>query len=114
MKKTKIYQTKRYIVITALENHFQIFQIIQETNQLITLVIKIDHQNKEIHEISYKIDIVDQIVKIISIKTTIHDQIQTREYSFDTSSHSNSRNRQLKKQPQTLLSSMMQKVLNYN
>ena len=60
-------------------NHFQINQIIQETNHPITLVIELDLQNKEIHEISHKIDIVDQIVKIISVETTIHDQIQTEE-----------------------------------
>ena len=78
-KKTKLYQTKIYIVKTALENHFQIIQIIQETNHFITLVIEVDRQNKEIHEISHKIDIVDQIVKIISIETTTHDQIQTEE-----------------------------------
>ena len=40
-------------------------QIIQETNHLITLVIEVDHQNKEKHEISHKVDIVDQIAKII-------------------------------------------------
>ena len=44
-----------------------------------TLVIEADHQNKEMHEIPHKIDIVDQVVKIISIKTTIHDRIQTDE-----------------------------------
>ena len=38
-----------------------------------------DHQDKDIHEISHKIDIVDQIAKITSIKTTIHNQIQTKQ-----------------------------------
>ena len=89
----KIYQPKIYIVITALVNHSHIIQTIQETNHLIILVIEADHQNKEIHEISHKIDIVDQIVKIINIETTIHAQIQSRECSFNTKSHSNSRNR---------------------
>ena len=60
-------------------NHFQMIQIIQEANHLITLVIEVDHKNKEIHKISHKTNIVDQIVKIISIKTTIHDSIQTEE-----------------------------------
>ena len=60
-------------------NHFQIIQISQETNHLITLVIEVDHKSKEIHKISHKINTVDQIVKIISIETTIHDQIQTEE-----------------------------------
>ena len=79
MKKIKIYQTKIYIVITTLVNHSRINQIIQETNNLIIQVMKADHQNKEIHEISHKIDIVDQIVKILIIETTIHAQIQTEE-----------------------------------
>ena len=42
----------------------------------IILIIEVDHQNKEIHKIFHKIDIVDQIAKIISIEKTIHDQIQ--------------------------------------
>ena len=67
------------MVITALVNHSQIYQITQETNHPITLVKEVDHQNKEIHEISHKIDIVDQIAKKNSIETTIHDQIQTEE-----------------------------------
>ena len=59
-------------------------QITQETNHPIILVIEVDHQNKETNEISHKIDIVDQIVKIISIEITIHDQIQTEQNSIDT------------------------------
>ena len=55
-------------------NHFQVTQIIRETNHFITLVIEADHQSKKIHENSHKIDIVDQIVKTIIIETTIHDQ----------------------------------------
>ena len=57
----------------------QIIQITQETNHPITLVIEVDRQNKEIHDISHKIDIVDQIAKITSIESTIHVQIQTEE-----------------------------------
>ena len=68
---------KTFTVVIALENLFQVIQIIQETNHLITL--EADHQDKEVHKISHKIDIVDQIVKIISIETTILDQIQTDE-----------------------------------
>ena len=64
---------------TALVNHSQIIQTTQETNHPITLVIEVDHQNNEIHEISHKIDIVDQIAKITSVETTIHDQIQTQQ-----------------------------------
>ena len=79
MKQDQNLPSKNDIVTTALENHFQILQIIQETNHLIDLVIEVDHQNKEIHEVSHKIDIVDQIVKIFSIETTIHNQIQTKD-----------------------------------
>ena len=38
--------------------------------------IEDDHQTKKIHVISHKIDIVDQIVELISIETTIQDGIQ--------------------------------------
>ena len=62
-----------YIVIIALENHFQAIKTILEINHHITLVIEVDRPNKEIHEISHKIDIVDQIVE-----TTTHDQTQTQ------------------------------------
>ena len=79
MKRIKIYQTKMYTVTTALVNHSQIIQTTQETNHRITLVIEVDHQNNEIHKISHKIDIVDQIAKVTSIETTIHDQIQTEQ-----------------------------------
>ena len=58
----------------ALENHFQAIQIILEINHNITLVIEVDHPNREIHEISHKTDIIDRIVK-----TTIHDRIQTQQ-----------------------------------
>ena len=43
------------------------------------LIIEADRQNKETQVISQKIDIVDQIVKTISIETTILDQIQTNQ-----------------------------------
>ena len=78
-KRIKINQTKIYIIFTALVTHSQIIQITQETNRPITLIIEGDHQNKEIYEISHKTDIVDQIAKITSNETTIHDQIQTEE-----------------------------------
>ena len=60
-------------------NQSQIIQITQETNHPITLIIEVDHQNKEIHEISRNTDTFDQIAKITRIETTIHDQIQTKE-----------------------------------
>ena len=68
-----------YTVTTALVNHSQIIHITQETNNRIALVLEVEHQNNEIHEISHKIDIVDQIAKITTIETTIHDQIQTEQ-----------------------------------
>ena len=93
MKKDQNFQTKTFIVTTALVNHFQIIQITQETNHPIILVIEVDHQNKEIHEISHKIDIVDQIVKKNQYRNNYSRSISNRTEFFDTSSHSNSRNR---------------------
>ena len=66
-----------YIVIIALENHFQTSKTIPEISHHITLVIEVDHPNKEIHEIPHKIVIVDQIVE-----TTTHDLIQTQHNLF--------------------------------
>ena len=57
-----------------MENHFQTVQIIQEINHLISLITEADHQIKKIHVISHKSDIVDQIVKILSIQIIIHTQ----------------------------------------
>ena len=62
-----------YTVIMALENSLQIIKIILEINHHITLIIEVDHLNKEILEIFHKIDIADQIAE-----TTTHDQTQTR------------------------------------
>ena len=62
-----------YTAIIALENHFQATKIVLEINHHITLVIEVDHPNKEIYEISHKIDKVDRIVE-----TTINDRIQTQ------------------------------------
>ena len=66
----------------ALENNSQATQIIQEINQHITQVIEVDRPNKEIHEISHKIDTVDRIVKITKIEITIHNQIPTQQNLF--------------------------------
>ena len=65
------------IVTIALENHFQIIKTILEINHHRTLVIEVDHPNKEIQEIFHKLDIVDQIVE-----TTTHDQTQTQHNLF--------------------------------
>ena len=92
MKKDQNLPNKKHIVITALVNHSQIIQITQETNHPITLIIEVDHQNKEIREMSHKTDIVDQIAKITSTKKYSRSNSNRREF-FDTSSHSNSRNK---------------------
>ena len=66
-------------MITALENHFQATRTTHEINHHnITQVIEVDLQNKEFH----KIDIIDQIVKIIKIEITVHDGIQTQQNLF--------------------------------
>ena len=69
-------QIKSFTVIIVLENHFQTDQIIQETNHLKTLTTEDDHQTKELHVISHKVDKIDQIVGTASIEITIHDQTQ--------------------------------------
>ena len=76
---TEIYKTKINTVITALENQFQATRITQETIHHKTQVIEVDLQNKEIHEISHKIDIVDQI--------TIRDRIQTEMFLIPVPIH---------------------------
>ena len=73
MKKDQNLPNKIYIVITVQENHFRATQITQGINHHITQVIKVDHPNEEIHEMSHKIDIIDRIAKITKI--TIHDRI---------------------------------------
>ena len=75
-KKIKINQTKTFTVKIYLENHFQIIQINLEINHLIIPTTEDDHQTKEVHVISHKTDKVDQINEVISIETTIHDQVQ--------------------------------------
>ena len=71
----------------------QIIQIIQETNRPITLIIEVDHQNKEIHENSHKTDIVDQIAKNNLYRNNYSRSNSNRREFFDTSAHSHSRNR---------------------
>ena len=68
--------------IIALENHFQIAQIIQEASHLIFVITEIDHQIKEIHEILHKTDIGDHTVEILNIKIFIPDQIQIERTIF--------------------------------
>ena len=50
--------------------------ILLENNHSTDLTIVEDRQIKEIHEISHKIDIVDQTFKITSIEITFQDQTQ--------------------------------------
>ena len=77
MKKDQNLPNEMYTVTPVQENHFRTILITQGINHHITQVIEVDHPNKEIHEISHKIDIVDQIVE-----TIIHDQIQTQHNLF--------------------------------
>ena len=72
-----VCQMRKFTEIMVLENHFQTVRRIPDTNHLITLITEADHQNKEIHKNSHNTDIVDQIVEIISIELTIHDQTPT-------------------------------------
>ena len=48
-----------FTAIIAPENHFQAIKTVLEINHHITLVIEVDHPNKETHEIFHKIDIAD-------------------------------------------------------
>ena len=68
------------MVITVQENYFRATQITQIINHHITQVIELDHPNDEIHEISHKTDIIDQIAKITKI--TIHDRIPIQQNLF--------------------------------
>ena len=79
MKEDQNLQTKIYTVITALQNHFQVIQTNQETNHHLTQFIEVDPQNKEIHEVFHKKDIVDHTVEIIENEKTIHHRIRTEE-----------------------------------
>ena len=81
-KKIKIYQTRVYTKIIALENHSQATQLFQNISHHITPVIEVDRPNKENHENSHKTDIVDRIAKIINIEITIYDRIQTQHNLF--------------------------------
>ena len=76
----KIYQIKTFHINNSSQNHFQTAQIIQEINHFITLPTEVDHQIKEIHAISHKTDIVDQIVETFNIEILIHDQTQTEQF----------------------------------
>ena len=73
MKKDQNLPKKMYKALIAQENYSQAIKTILEVNHHTTLVIEVDHPNKEIHEISHKIDIADRIVE-----TTTDDQFQTQ------------------------------------
>ena len=60
-----------------MENHFESTPIILEISHHITLVIEVDHPNKEILKISHKIDILDR-----KVETTFHYQTQTQQNLF--------------------------------
>ena len=63
-------------MIIAQGNHLLITIKPLDNNHLTDLIVEEDHQIKEIHKFSHKIDTVDKTVKTISIETTIQDQIQ--------------------------------------
>ena len=58
------------------ENHSLITKITLANNHLKIRTIECNHQTKESHGISHKLDIVDQTVELISIEIIIQDQIQ--------------------------------------
>ena len=73
MKKDQKLPKKTFRLKIVQENNCQITQIVLDNNHFIIKIIEVDHQFKEIHEISHKTDIVHQIFEI-----TIQDQIQTK------------------------------------
>ena len=79
MKKDQNLPNKNIHSNNSSGNYFQTARMIQEINHFITLTTEVDHQAKEIHVISHKTDIVDQIVEILNMEITIHDQIQTEQ-----------------------------------
>ena len=82
MKKDQNLPNKMYTAKIAPENPFPAIKTILEINHHITLLIEVDHPNKEIHEISHKIEIADRIVE-----TTIHDRIQIQHNLFQHPVH---------------------------
>ena len=64
-------------VTIVQENHFLITIIPLDKNHPTEKTIAEDLQMKEFHEISHKLDIVDQTVRTINIERTIQDQTQT-------------------------------------
>ena len=60
----------------AQENNFQIAIVITDHNPAIGTSFAEDHQNDKIHKIFHKIDIADQIVRIVSIETITLDETQ--------------------------------------
>ena len=89
MKKDENLPNKNMHSYNRSENHFQAIQIILEISQHITLVIEVDHLNKEIHEISHKTDIADRIVEItidgqIQIQHNLFNQVPNQTQGIDT------------------------------
>ena len=76
-KKTKFYQTKTFTVTIVQKNHSLITIITLDNNHLTGITIAKNLQITENHEISQKLDIVDQTVKIINVEKTIQDQTQS-------------------------------------
>ena len=76
LKKTKIYQTKTFTVIIIHENYFLITIMSLDNTHTTDITIVEDLLIKEVHEISRKIDIVDQTVKTINVEIIIQDQTE--------------------------------------
>ena len=77
MKKDENLANKNIHITKNWENHFLIIILPPENKHPADNTIAEDVQLKEIHEVSHKIDIVDQTVRTIIIETTFQDQTQT-------------------------------------
>ena len=84
MKKDQNSPNKTFTVTINQENQSLITIIPLDNNHLTEITIAVDLQIKEIHEISHKIDIVDQTVETINIEITIQDQNQTEVITQNT------------------------------
>ena len=75
-KDLPIYQTKVFKATKAQKNHFQVAIIITGHNPLLKIIFVENYRIDKIHKNNRKIDIAEQIVKIISIKPITQDQTQ--------------------------------------
>ena len=73
----KIYQIKKTFTVTKFQENRSLITIIPLDNHHFNEITIAEDLQKKIHEISHKIDLVDQTVKTINIEITIQDQTQT-------------------------------------